>query len=89
MPIVDGLKRIAEKKGATPAQVALAWLLSWAGCAADIAVGRGEPAIRRLKAPVLRLKSVDNFGINPRLFLGVEQVYFCRQFPVLRNSMGE
>ena len=28
MPVVDLLKRFAEKKNATPAQIALAWLLA-------------------------------------------------------------
>ena len=35
--IVDGLARIADARGATPAQVALAWLLTRPGVTAPIA----------------------------------------------------
>ena len=47
-PIIDQLKRVAVKENATPAQVAIAWLIAQPGLTAPIASATSVEQLREL-----------------------------------------
>jgi aryl-alcohol dehydrogenase-like predicted oxidoreductase len=80
MPIIEWLKAYAQKKGATPAQVALAWLLAKAPNIVPIPGTRMEAhLLENLGAQNLRLTAADVQEIETSL----------SRFPVYGERMGE
>lgn len=80
MPIIAWLKGYAQKKGATPAQVALAWLLAKGEYIVPIPGTRHEPHLmENLGAQTIRLTAADVREIETSL----------SKFPVYGDRMGE
>jgi aryl-alcohol dehydrogenase-like predicted oxidoreductase len=80
MPIVEWLKVHAAKKGATPAQVALAWLMAKGPNIVSIPGTRFEAhLLENLGAQRLRLTAADVLEIDTRL----------GKYPVFGDRMGE
>jgi aryl-alcohol dehydrogenase-like predicted oxidoreductase len=80
MPIVEYLKSYAAKKGATPAQVALAWLLAKGPDIVPIPGTRSEAhLLENLGAQRLALTAADVQEIDTKL----------SQFPVFGDRMGK
>jgi len=80
MPIVDWLKAYAAQKGATPSQVALAWLLAKGPNIVPIPGTRSEAhLLDNLGAARLRLNPADVLEIDTRL----------GKYPVFGDRMGE
>lgn len=80
MPIVEWLKAYAAKKGATPAQVALAWLLARGTDIVPIPGTRSEAhLLENLGANGLQLTVADVQEINTNL----------SRFPVFGDRMGK
>ena len=64
-PIVDAVQQFAAKKNATPAQIALAWLLARPSITAPIVSATSLPQLAELlKAPEIRLSSEDLAALN-------------------------
>lgn len=79
MPIVDWLKTYAAKKGATPAQVALAWLMAKGPHIVSIPGTRTEAhLLENLGAQRLQLTAADVLEIDTKL----------GKFPVFGDRMG-
>jgi aryl-alcohol dehydrogenase-like predicted oxidoreductase len=80
MPIIQWLKDYAAKKGATPSQVALAWLLAKSPNIVPIPGTRSEAhLLENLGAQRLQLTATDVQGIETSL----------SKFPVYGDRMGE
>ncbi len=80
MPIIDWLKGYAERKGATPSQIALAWLLAKSPNIVPIPGTRREAhLLENLGAKNMRLTAADVQEIETSL----------SKFPVYGDRMGE
>jgi len=79
MPLVEWLKEYAAKKGATPSQVSLAWLMAKGPQIVSIPGTRSEAhLLENLGAPRLQLTAADVLAIDTML----------GKFPVFGNRMG-
>ncbi|MGB8191680.1 MAG: aldo/keto reductase [Chitinophagaceae bacterium] len=80
MPIIEWLKRYAAKKGATPSQIALAWLLAKSNSIVPIPGTRSEAhLLENLGAVNFQLTKADMQEIETSL----------SEFPVYGDRMGE
>lgn len=80
MPIVEWLKAYAAKKGATPAQLALAWLMAKGPHIVSIPGTRSEAhLLENLGAQRLQLTAADVLEIDTKL----------GKYPVFGDRMGE
>jgi aryl-alcohol dehydrogenase-like predicted oxidoreductase len=80
MPIIEWLKVYAAKKGATPAQVSLAWLLAKGPNIVPIPGTRTEAhLLENLGAQGLQLTAADVLEIDTML----------GKYPVFGDRMGE
>lgn len=80
MPIIEWLKTYAAKKGATPSQIALAWLLSKSKIIVPIPGTRSE-------AHLLENLGAMNFGLTKSDVQEIETS--LSKFPVYGDRMGE
>jgi len=80
MPIIEWLKDYAAKKGATPAQVSLAWLLAKGPNIVPIPGTRTEAhLLENIGAQRLKLTAADVLEIDTKL----------GKYPVFGDRMGE